>query len=70
MSRRLVLGIDLGTYNSAAAVLNGQDSVTALFASPERRFWGGGRERMKPFPSVVVYTAEGKVGAVGCEAKA
>jgi molecular chaperone DnaK (HSP70) len=63
------LGIDLGTYNSAAAVLAGKDDPVPISASPERRFWGRSNERIKPFPSVVVYHADGTVRAVGCEAK-
>lgn len=70
MLRRPVLGIDLGTYNSAAAVLTPKGEVVPVSASAERRFWGRSRERIKPFPSVVVFHPDGTVRAVGYEAKA
>lgn len=69
MFRKATLGIDLGTYNSAAAVLTAKGEVVAISAGAERRFWGKSRERVKPFPSVVVYFPDGRVRAVGWEAK-
>ena len=69
MLRKPALGIDLGTYNSAAAVLTPKGEVVPVSASAERRFWGKSRERIKPFPSVVVYFPDGRVRAVGYEGK-
>jgi actin-like ATPase involved in cell morphogenesis len=69
MAGKHVLGIDLGTYNSAAAVLTPEEKVVPISASPTRRFWGKSQERMKPFPSVVVYDRQGAVKAVGYRAK-
>lgn len=65
-----ILGIDLGTYNSAAAVLFPEGRILIISAAQDRRFWKTSRERIKPFPSVVVYSPDGTVRAVGYEAKA
>lgn len=69
MSKRYTLGIDLGTYNSAAAVLKSDNKVEPISATPDRRRWRRTRESIKPFPSVVVYQPNGTVRAVGYEAK-
>ncbi len=66
---KYTLGIDLGTYNSAAAVLGPQGMVAPVSASPDRQLWARTGESIKPFPSVVTYTPEGKVRAVGLDAK-
>lgn len=66
---RPMLGIDLGTYNSAAAVLLPKAKILIVSAAQDRRFWKTSKERIKPFPSVVVYSADGSVRAVGYEAK-
>lgn len=66
---KATLGIDLGTYNSAAAVLMPGNPILTVSASEDRRFWKGSKERIKPFPSVVVYSPQGRVRAVGYEAK-
>lgn len=67
--RGYALGIDLGTYNSAAAVLLPKGKVLTVSASQDRRFWKASKERIKPFPSVVVYSEDGAVRSVGYEAK-
>jgi molecular chaperone DnaK len=69
MAGKHVLGIDLGTYNSAAAMLTPGEKVVPISASPTRKFWGKSQERIKPFPSVVVYDRQGAVKAVGYQAK-
>ncbi|MCX6898413.1 MAG: Hsp70 family protein [Verrucomicrobia bacterium] len=70
MTNKPILGIDLGTYNSAAAVLKPNGEIEAISATPDRRLWGKSNERIKPFPSIVVYSEDGNVRAVGHEAKA
>jgi len=64
-----ILGIDLGTYNSAAAVLKSNGEVVAISSSLDRKVWKRTGESIKPFPSVVLYHPDGKVRAVGFEAK-
>ena len=67
---KATLGIDLGTYNSSAAVLTPKGKLVVVSAAQDRRFWKKSRERIKPFPSVVVYSSDGSVRAVGYDAKA
>jgi molecular chaperone DnaK (HSP70) len=69
MAHEYVLGIDLGTYNSAAMVMTPDGDLVPISASPERRFWRKTGERIKPFPSVVVFHSDGSVRAVGYDAK-
>lgn len=69
MQRKITLGIDLGTYNSAAVVLKADGKIEAISYSADRKIWKKTGESIKPFPSVVVYDRDGNVRAVGHEAK-
>lgn len=69
MAGKHVLGIDLGTYNSAAAVLTPDETIVPISASPARRFWGKSQERIKPVPSVIVYDRKGNPRAYGHQAR-
>ena len=70
MSGKHHLAIDLGTYNSAAAVLKPSGDIVTVSASSDRVVGRRAGEHVKPFPSVVVYHPNGVVRAVGQEAKA
>lgn len=70
MSGKYHLAIDLGTYNSAAAVLKPSGDIVTVSASSDSVAGRRTGEHVKPFPSVVVYHPDGAVRAVGQEAKA
>lgn len=65
-----VLGIDLGTNNSAAAVMLESGELISILATAACDGAAGPSERVKPFPSVVVFSETGEIAAVGMEAKA
>jgi molecular chaperone DnaK len=60
------IGIDLGTYNSAAAVAIGRDKVIMIRSRYGRTVYGSG----KNFPSFVLFDYNGKKQMVGILAKA
>jgi len=66
----LTLGIDLGTYNSAAAILLPNDQIRAINDTHAAEHDLDPLERVKPFPSYVAFDEAGEVCAVGSEAKA
>ncbi|MCM8595662.1 Hsp70 family protein [Accumulibacter sp.] len=65
-----ILGIDLGTYNSAAAILSPTGEIRAVNDAPAVGQALDPLERVKPFPSYVAFDEDGEVCAVGTEAKA
>ena len=69
MNATYSIGIDLGTYNSAAAVLIPPETVQPVSATAERVRWKDTQQLIKPFPSVVVYDSKGNVRVVGHAAK-
>ncbi len=73
---KYILGIDLGTYNSTAAVVeidsNGKASEPKIIRSSrqaDKDEFGDDFEKVKSFPSFVSYRPDGSVDKVGLEAK-
>jgi molecular chaperone DnaK len=58
------IGIDLGTYNSAAAMSVGRNQLVMVKSRTE------GNKYEKNFPSFVQFDPDGKLQAIGKEAKA
>jgi molecular chaperone DnaK (HSP70) len=73
---RKVLGIDLGTYNSEAAIVTIPDEATEATIEMVGKtntgahdVPGSSLERVKSFPSFVSYNPDGSLNSVGLEAK-
>lgn len=71
-----VLGIDLGTYNSEAAIVTISDETSSVLIEMvgktddgTHNVSGSKLERVKSFPSFVCYNPDGSVHSVGLEAK-
>ncbi|GFO96089.1 hypothetical protein ig2599ANME_0275 [groundwater metagenome] len=76
-TNKYILGIDLGTYNSTAAVVeidsNGKASEPRIIrssqAEKDESECQDGFEKLKSFPSFVSYHPDGSVDKVGLVAK-
>ena len=58
----IILGIDFGTSNSAAAVMNKEGRISLIPSSKDNR------ANQKPFPSVVTFFEDGRPPLIGKEA--